>query len=57
MSMSRAQPSGRPGNASGTIIGATVNQRFQAAGYDMRVVPLAITTMDSFRYRSAGAAP
>lgn len=30
-----------------------VNQRFQAAGYDMRVLPLAIITTDAFRYRSA----
>jgi len=32
----------------------TVNQRFRAAGYDMRVLPLAIITTDAFRYRSAG---
>jgi hypothetical protein len=32
-----------------------VNQRFQAAGYDMRVLPLAIITTDAFRYRSPGA--
>jgi uncharacterized protein DUF1592/uncharacterized protein DUF1588/uncharacterized protein DUF1595/uncharacterized protein DUF1585/uncharacterized protein DUF1587 len=32
-----------------------VNQRFEAADYDMRVLPLAIITTDAFRYRSATA--
>ena len=31
-----------------------INQRFQAANYDMRVLPLAIITTDAFRYRSPG---
>jgi Protein of unknown function (DUF1592)/Protein of unknown function (DUF1588)/Protein of unknown function (DUF1595)/Protein of unknown function (DUF1585)/Protein of unknown function (DUF1587) len=32
-----------------------INQRFQAADYDMRVLPLAIIATDAFRYRNATA--
>lgn len=32
-----------------------INQRFQNAGYDMSVLPLAIITTDAFRYRSVGS--